>query len=190
MIIEGAPWCPFKKLRCDMRRRLLKFLLTILIVVLILSALAYYLFITKFYDMAERFIFETAIPPELEILENIASETETQIPGKMPDDIQHESPQPQTKPIPSLPDDTKIKPEKSVPDKLNQEISFEDKRRIIQMVAKSLTSEDIKYLTNLLKGGLTPEKKKLAVELALKRFGPEEIKEIQNLYHKYKKYTF
>ena len=36
------------------------------------------------------------------------------------------------------------------------------------MVAKSLTSEDIKYLTNLLKGGLTPEDKKLAVELALK----------------------
>ena len=182
---------PLQKNKGDMRRRLLKFLLTILIVVLILSASAYYLFITKFYDMAERLILETAIPPELEIPENITPKIETPIPDKAPDEVQHEkSPQPQTEPIPSSPDNIKIKPEKSVTDKLNQGISFEDKRRIIQMVAKSLTSEDIKYLTNLLKGGLTPEDKKLAVELALKRFGPEEIKEIQNLYHKYKKYTF
>jgi len=73
---------------------------------------------------------------------------------------------------------------------LSTQVTFDDKRRIMQLVSSKLTGDDISYLTGLLKGGLTPEEKRLAVDLALKRFTPEEIKEIQNLYYRYQKYAY
>nr|PZN02944.1 MAG: hypothetical protein DIU66_08520 [Bacillota bacterium] len=65
-------------------------------------------------------------------------------------------------------------------------ISFADRRRILLLVAKRLSSEDIKYLLGLLKGGLTEEEKKRAIELAYSRFDKQEIEEIKALYAKYR----
>ncbi len=68
-----------------------------------------------------------------------------------------------------------------------QDLTFEEKRRIVQLVSSKLSASDINYLKGLLKGGLTPEKKRQAVNLALKKFTSQEIKEIRALYHKYTK---
>lgn len=76
--------------------------------------------------------------------------------------------------------------EETTVEEIAKNISFSDKRRILRLVAKRLTADDIKYLLGLLKGGLTESEKQQAVKLALKRFTPEEIEEIRALYKKYK----
>lgn len=173
-----------------MRGKLFNYLLLVFIVLLTLSALGYYLIIAKFYDMAEKLILDTDITSEFEMLEESTPETEIQILPRETKDAQLEkAPEPQTKPTPPV-QQKKAEPQESITDRLNQAVTFEDKRRILHLVAKKLTADDIKHLTNLLKGGLTPEEKKLAVELARKRFGPDEIKEIRSLYHKYKEYAY
>jgi hypothetical protein len=72
---------------------------------------------------------------------------------------------------------------------LQEQVTFEDKRRIIQLITRKLSSSDIKYLLSLAKGGLTEDEKKRAVKLAYERFTPEEINEIKILYARYKKYV-
>ncbi|ADL07274.1 hypothetical protein [Thermosediminibacter oceani] len=74
-------------------------------------------------------------------------------------------------------------------DEISGNISFSDKRRILWLVVRRLTSDDIKYLLGLLKGGLTESEKEEAKKIAFSRFTPEEIQEIRSLYHKYKHLT-
>jgi len=177
---------PLHEIRCDMRRRIFKCLLITIIFLLIISAVVYNLMLEKFYDIATKLILDFDITSELKIPEGstpstptlpVSPKTDTQNPDT---DQNNETP---------LPEQEETEREKSVSDKLDQVITLEDKRRILQLVSKKLTANDIKYLMSLLKGGLTPDEKKQAVELALKRFSSEEIKEIQNLYHKYKQYA-
>lgn len=77
-------------------------------------------------------------------------------------------------------DDSTISPEK-----IAQEISFEDKKKIVNLVMSRLSREDISYLAGLARGGLTEEEKKAAVDLAYRRFTPQEINEIKAYYVKY-----
>ena len=183
------PLLKILKIRCDMRGKLFNYLLLVFIVLLTLSALGYYLIIAKFYDMAEKLILDTDITSEFEMLEERHQKQKYRSCPEKLGCTAWETPWAANK-TNSSSTQKKAEPQESIPDRLNQAVTFEDKRRILHLVAKKLTADDIKYLTNLLKGGLTPEEKKLAVELARKRFGPDEIKEIRSLYHKYKEYAY
>lgn len=64
-------------------------------------------------------------------------------------------------------------------------ITANDKVSIANLVLKKLTSADIQELTNMLSGGLTPEEKKRAKQIAYSRFTQDEISAIYELYTKY-----
>jgi len=182
-----------------MKRKFVKILL-LLTVVLAVLGLSGYMLMMRLFDVTEKMILdnidiadlgtETSQPPALpEPAKNEQGEDgkpDVSEPGTISDKKEQKKEEPERE----EPGQNKKSQEITEVEKLSSTISFEDKRRILQLVTKSLKSEDIKYLGSLLKGGLTSEKKQLAVELALKRFGPEDIKELQGLYNKYKKYTY
>ena len=91
--------------------------------------------------------------------------------------------QEQSKTLPETP--AEIPGQNLIPEDLASRVSMEDKRRILQLVMRKLSADDINYLLGLLKGGLTAKEKKQAVELAYKRFTSEEIAEIKSYYKKY-----
>jgi len=174
----------------------LKYLFFALIIVVALSALGYYLAISKFYDIAEKLILDAGITSDAEIsFQESKPKEEIQTPDKDVDDIKHQlppEPQESSEPQILLPSEQQkgVEPKKSVPEKLSQAVTFSDKRKIMNLVAKKLTADDISYLMSLLKDGLTQEEKKQAVKLAKERFSSEEIKEIRNLYYKYREFTY
>lgn len=65
-------------------------------------------------------------------------------------------------------------------------IDNSDKNRIMQLILKKLSREDISFLLSLLKDGLTEEEKEKAKFIAYNKFSAEEIEEIKKLYYKYK----
>lgn len=153
----------------------------IFIFILLLICFGYYIFINKAFDVTQELIYEIAV--------------------RQSDDSTQTSESDERTSQENVPESEQIRQGNQTSNQSSGEvniddgpktydISFEDKRRIIQLVSRKLSSGDIKYLKELSKGGLTPQKKKLAVELALKRFTPEEIKEIRVLYAKYKKYAY
>ncbi|MDI6600514.1 MAG: hypothetical protein QME46_01870 [Thermoanaerobacteraceae bacterium] len=73
----------------------------------------------------------------------------------------------------------------SLKEKIEKNVSIEDKREALKLVMSKLTNKDISFLISLAKGGLTGKEKDEAVKLAYKRFTPEEINKIKALYNKY-----
>ncbi len=170
-----------------MKGKFLKYGLIALAVILVILASSYYVFVNKFYDMTEKLIIENVKAPEAENLPPQRPQNPQSPASSEPPATSGES---SVKEPASMPQKEPKKEEGSSDKDLSVQVTFNDKRRIMQLVSSKLTGDDISYLTGLLKGGLTPEEKKLAVDLALKRFTPEEIKEIQNLYYRYQKYTY
>jgi len=170
-----------------MKGKFLKYGLIALAVILVILASSYYVFVNKFYDMTEKLIIDNVKAPEAE--SNVPQNPDApQLPAES-EPSQEGSKLPAKEPV-SIPQNEPGDKANSSDKDLSVQVTFNDKRRIMQLVSSKLTGDDISYLTGLLKGGLTPEEKKLAVDLALKRFTPEEIKEIQNLYHRYQKYAY
>lgn len=167
-----------------MKGKFLKYGLIVLAVILVILASSYYVFVNKFYDMTEKLILENVKAPEAE---NPPPQNPQSPAGSEPPATGGES----SAEKPAAPSQKEPEKEANSSDEdLSSQVTFNDKRRIMQLVSSKLTGDDISYLTGLLKGGLTPEEKKLAVDLALKRFTQEEIKEIQNLYYRYQKYAY
>jgi hypothetical protein len=73
----------------------------------------------------------------------------------------------------------------SLQEKIEKNVSIEDKREALKLVMSKLTYKDISFLISLAKGGLTGKEKDEAIKLAYKRFTPEEINKIKALYNKY-----
>jgi preprotein translocase subunit SecF len=181
---------PLTKQRINMKIKTRK-RIYIFIFILLLICSGYYIFINKAFDITQKLIYDSVIQQAEVQTEDITSTSESDGQTSHENMPESEATQQGNQTSNENKDgvyiDDEPKGDKAY-DK-SKDISFEDKRRIIQLVSKKLSSEDIKYLRGLSKGGLTPHKKKLAVELALKRFTSQEIKEIQALYAKYKKYT-
>lgn len=173
-----------------MKGKFLKYGLIALAVILVILASSYYVFVNKFYDMTEKLILENVKAPEAENPppQSPQNPQSPQSPaGSEPPATGGES----SAEKPAAPSQKEPEKEANSSDEdLSSQVTFNDKRRIMQLVSSKLTGDDISYLTGLLKGGLTPEEKKLAVDLALKRFTQEEIREIQNLYYRYQKYAY
>jgi hypothetical protein len=72
-------------------------------------------------------------------------------------------------------------------DDVKDKITASDKVAIAYLVMKKLKQEDIKELTAMAAGGLTPEEKKRAKAIAYSRFSKDEINIIMELYTKYMK---
>jgi len=70
---------------------------------------------------------------------------------------------------------------------IKDKVTVSDKMTAASLILKRLTSDDIATLKSLLSGGMTPENKRKAIEIAYSRFKPEEILQIKELYHKYMK---
>lgn len=68
---------------------------------------------------------------------------------------------------------------------VKDKVTPNDKVYIANMVLKKLTSADIEELMSMLPGGLTPEEKKRAKEIAYSRFSGDEISTIIEMYVKY-----
>lgn len=175
-----------------MKKGIVKILLFVLGVVVILSLVSY-ISAARIFNLTEKLIIENTgiaqFEPEIIKPHSLPSNEVEAQKIETPQGVQTNPVTPSTKPKKEIQEDN-IPKKTSGTEKLSSNISFEDKRRILQLVAKNLKTEDIKYLASLLSGELTPEKKQSAVELALKRFEDEDIKELQMLFEKYKDYAF
>ncbi|MGB9975797.1 hypothetical protein [Thermovenabulum sp.] len=79
----------------------------------------------------------------------------------------------------------KIQNEPIITDNITK-IENQDKAEIMKIVLGKLSRDDISFLLNLAKDGLTEEEKERAKALAYQRFTKEEIEEIKRLYEKYR----
>lgn len=183
-----------------MRNIKLKTIVLVLLTILIITTAALYLFA----DKAFKLLLSDNVPgmellPEKESgkIENslnpaeVENYEEKEVPGEIQDN-QSESSSPGS--VPESPQDRVTRQDsenkKDIDvDEISKNISFADKRRILLLVAKRLSAEDVKYLLGLLKGGLTESEKREAVKLAFKRFSRDEIDEIRALYEKYRHLT-
>jgi hypothetical protein len=171
-----------------------KLYLKIPLILLIIGSICfgcYYMFVDKMFYMTGRLLLQdTQIEEELQQLEKGELQVEGQKTQEEEDQDQAEDHKTteQGKQDPSQEAGHDIDKQRQEQDnKSSQDLTFEEKRRIVQLVSSKLSASDINYLKGLLKGGLTPEKKRQAVNLALKKFTSQEIKEIRALYHKYTK---
>lgn len=165
----------------------------ITLILFVIIAFGYYIFINKAFDLAQH-LLEEGFVEQVEKPDNIEPTPESSeshdienLPGSERGKQKHE--EPARDPAGRA---ERVEIDNSDKDKvydISERISFADKRRIIHLVSKKLSSRDINYLLGLFKGGLTPQEKKKALELAFERFTQQEIKEIQALYNKYKKYV-
>ncbi|MFA5535743.1 MAG: hypothetical protein WDA53_01065 [Bacillota bacterium] len=201
-----------------MEKRISKILLSVLGIAAV-AGLVFYYSITNLFDSVEKLFLEDISLPESELNPkeplpilveegNVnPEETETDEPRikdksqvNIPETHQRGNGDPVksqqgeehrvTKPAEAIETGELQKEETSRVEELGSRISFEDKRRMLLLITKNLKSEDIKYLTSLLSGGFTPGEKQSAVELALKRFDEEDLKELQLLFNKYKEYIY
>lgn len=81
---------------------------------------------------------------------------------------------------------TKAELVESFSDKLIASIPRDDQDAMMKLIASRLSSADIKYLAELLIGGLTSEEWTKAYTLAKSRFSGEELEMVSMYYHRYR----
>lgn len=74
---------------------------------------------------------------------------------------------------------------KKAAEKIEKTIPRSEKDEMMRFVLSRLSADDVRYLSGLLKGGLTAEEKASAKALAYSRFSAEEIKRVREYYKKY-----
>lgn len=186
-----------------MEKKVKKIVLIILaaVIVLIIAGFGVYrLVLDRVGDKAMREVIETEIDDMLdsgeitiEDVENIADSINT---GETPENTDEnitDGSKPANdgknetdtkKDTPSKPVSRKKTIEKAA-EKIEKTIPRSEKDEMMRFVLSRLSADDVRYLSGLLKGGLTAEEKASAKKLAYSRFSSDEIKRVREYYKKY-----